>query len=762
MQDMRAAVDADLTEALALARRTLDPAGVAALADLEALQGRAEGSLAFERRGGQPSHRVELTRVRASGRHRRLPWPVSVNAGEVRYAPDALSVRGLSATLGRSRVTGASADVALDAPVTVRAARGDMVLDLGELYPWLASLEGLRPALKEVRGVTGTAAVRLARASGTLADLEALDFEATVEPDDVRAVLTELPAPLTLPGGRRASRPAQCSSTGSGRRLLDARVTASGRVDGYASPDDRQLDLTLAAGAAGAQSLDWLRTRWKRRPRGPPAPAGHALRGPAALVRRRVERARGARDTPSRRRRARRDRPQLGAGDPPRAAIRAEGCRQRCHRVRPVGTIPRVVRVRGARRRALDRPGHGAAAGGADPAARQPPRPDRSRRAAALDGHGNPDRRGSRRLEPWGVPVSIERVRVDASGDAMTIRDGIVKVAGQRVSVGGGVAVRPETFAVNLRVTADRIDAGQLLQAHPGADRSQPSKRSVWDVPVEGRVAIGAKSIVVGERVVESIAGTVRLAPKQAVVELTKASLCGVSVPLDATLTPGGATVSGRIAERARRSTPSCPASWVAIWSRRGGSTPAEYAASGPLGELAPRLGGTFRATGRGGRIQYAKLGPKILALAPVAERMEPEHTAQVASRGFDFTRVAALGTLDAGRVRLERFTLDSWVLGLGLTGEIDLAEGQLGLRGVVAPFGNVTGALRRVPVVGRLFGARIVGVPFSVSGDWHDPRVIPLGPEAIAGSFVDLLGRALNAPIRLLSPLIPSRERAP
>ena len=102
----------------------------------------------------------------------------------MRYAPDALSVRELSATLGRSRVTGASADVALDAQGTVRAARGDVVLDLGELYPWLASLDRLRPALKDVRGVTGTAAVRLARASGALADPEALDFEATVEPDD--------------------------------------------------------------------------------------------------------------------------------------------------------------------------------------------------------------------------------------------------------------------------------------------------------------------------------------------------------------------------------------------------------------------------------------------------------------------------------------------------------------------------------------------------------------------------------------------------
>ena len=361
------------------------------------------------------------------------------------------------------------------------------------------------------------------------------------------------------------------------------------------------------------------------------------------------------------------------------------------------------------------------------------------------------------------MPVSIERVRVDASGDAMTIRDGLVKVAGQRVSVGGSVAVRPKTFAVNLRVTADRIDADQLLQALP-VDRERPSKRSVWDVPMEGRVAVGAKSIVVAERVVESITGTVRLAPKRAVVELTKASLCGVSVPFTATLTPDVATVSGRIAERGAplETVVPCVLPGRDLVATGRLDINAEYTASGPPGELAQRLSGTFRATGRGGRIQYTKLAPKILALEPVAERMKAEHVAEVAARGLDFTRVAAVGTLDAGRVRLERFTLDSWVLGLGLTGEIDLAEGQLGLRGVVAPLGNVTGALRRVPVVGRLFGARIVGVPFSVSGDWHDPRVTPLGPEAIAGTFVDLLSRTLNAPIRLLRPLLPSRERAP
>ena len=155
---------------------------------------------------------------------------------------------------GRWRVTGASADVALGAPGTVRAARGDVVLDLGELYPWLASLDRLHPALKNVRGVTGTAVVRLASASGGLADLEALHFEATVEPDEVRADLAGLPAPLTLAGGKASATRRTVQLDRIGATLLDARVTASGRVEDYASPDDRRLDLTLTAGAAGARA----------------------------------------------------------------------------------------------------------------------------------------------------------------------------------------------------------------------------------------------------------------------------------------------------------------------------------------------------------------------------------------------------------------------------------------------------------------------------------------------------------------------------
>jgi hypothetical protein len=282
---------------------------------------------------------------------------------------------------------------------------------------------------------------------------------------------------------------------------------------------------------------------------------------------------------------------------------------------------------------------------------------------------------------------------------------------------------------------------------------------------MEGRVTVVAKSIILGERVAESIAGVVRLEPKRAVVELTQAQVCGVSAaPLSVTLTPSVATVAGRIMTRG---TPfdtvvPCvlPGQHLVMTGRL--DLDGEYAASGLPEELGQRLSGSLRVRGRAGRIEYRTLLPDLVEIEAVAEQMVPEEIEQLVARGLDYREVAVLATFDPGRARIDRFTLDSRALGIGMTGSIDVTAGELALRGVVAPFGSATAMLRRIPVLGRLFGARIVGIPFSVSGDWHDPRVRPLAPEAIAGSMLDLLGRALNAPIRLLNPLLPSRQRTP
>src|SRR5262249_14776592 len=166
-------------------------------------------------------------------------------------------------------------------------------------------------------------------------------------------------------------------------------------------------------------------------------------------------------------------------------------------------------------------------------------------------------------------------------------------------------------------------EAGKLLAVLARDHRPDGSKPGPLNIPVEGRVALTAKAISLGERVVESVVGTVQLEPTGTTVELNEATLCGISVPLNATFTSEGANVSGRIATRSAELDTVLPCLFPGRDLAGAGrvDVDAEYAASGPTDELARRLRASFRARGRAGRIQYTKLGPKILALEPVRER---------------------------------------------------------------------------------------------------------------------------------------------
>ncbi|MGH8699121.1 MAG: hypothetical protein ACREVS_21730, partial [Burkholderiales bacterium] len=285
LRSLDAAVDADLVDVLAITRHVLGRAGDTVLAEIESVQGRASGRFAYEARRGGPHFAVEVAKLAAAGRYRGVPFPLEVSQGEVSYAGDRLRVRGLAGSVGGSRLQGGGeAEVVFGAEPGVRWARAAFLLVLDELYPWLASLERLQPALKELKSLTGTAAVRLVRLSGPFADPAAFDFEAVVQPRELRASVTELPAPLALAGGeasvtRRALQLDRLQAS-----LLDARVTVSGTVRDYAS-SDRRIDLTLGDGAAGQQALDWVRTRWrvpaKAMPRAPLSLAGGRLQWPA-------------------------------------------------------------------------------------------------------------------------------------------------------------------------------------------------------------------------------------------------------------------------------------------------------------------------------------------------------------------------------------------------------------------------------------------------------------------------------------------------
>ena len=345
-------------------------------------------------------------------------------------------------------------------------------------------------------------------------------------------------------------------------------------------------------------------------------------------------------------------------------------------------------------------------------------------------------------------------MRLDVAGDVVRIHEGAFVVAGEQLALTGTVTRQPKTFGLDLRATADAIDAERLLRAFPRSE-ARPRDAAGWNLPVDGRIAVDAKSVTYGRYVVRPLSGTVTLAPERIVADVKEARLCDLALPLRAVLVPGSASVTSKIAARGQ------PVAGVVacLTGARLALTgtfdlDADLAASGPLDELARAARGTFRFTARDGEILKAPAIARILSLDAVGALLRARPSELLAS-GLDYSELAAAGTLDAGLVRVESGTLNAAALGLAMTGEIDFRGGQVDMRGIVAPFNRIRGVLEHVPIIGQIFGARVVGIPLSVTGDMDDPRVVPLGPAAIGQSVVNLLGAVVKMPIDLLDPFV-------
>ena len=70
-------------------------------------------------------------------------------------------------------------------------------------------------------------------------------------------------------------------------------------------------------------------------------------------------------------------------------------------------------------------------------------------------------------------------------------------------------------------------------------------------------------------------------------------------------------------------------------------------------------------------------------------------------------------------------------------------------MTGVALPI--VNSIARRVPLLGGMVGAPIIGVPFSVSGEVGNPQVTRVGATAVAGALLQTLQSVVSLPVQLL-----------
>jgi len=770
VRDLSAGFDIDLTESHQHASRLLRASDVVtAFSQIQSVAGRAQGSMVLRQVGSSYQQAYDITSLHGTLRHAAVPLPIVVDAGALRIdSAGALTLRGLAGKLGASRFERLDAALDVSGQPLVRSATGSARLALDELYPWLAAMPEAATWRDGLSALSGSVGVTLTRLAGPLHAPERLDVAAVLSPQQVRIVSPHWPEALSLSGGTMRIEGTDIGFEGVAVAMDDAQGRLSGSLRAYALPA-RALDVAIADGIVGSRMLGWaedlMGVAAGARLRAPLAiPSAH-LRWPAPAPWRFAVDATAVFPSGTRcevdaswapkrlaLRRFTLNDPDSDARvtldwQPRRAALGFQG----------------VVSGRSVDRMLVLPPGASGALRGDFNAMidlRDP-----------LQSHATGKLAGTDVSAPglFDLPLHIDRMSVEAEGQRIAVRDTMLRVAGEPLIIAGTLTRTGSQFDVDADIQVDGIDTeGLLAKLRPpeagaassasAATAADTPEGSPWEWPLRGRVALRAGHIdAYGYRLAPFVAA-LTLGDHKVSADVTEARLCSLALPFTLVATPGVVDMKARATAQdlAVAETVAC----LTKGKLRATGTldfSADFAARAAPGDLLASAQGSARLRARNGQLGGLRVESEIIELDDVVERLA---AAEPARDGLQYDVIEVDTSLVNGRLAIDRGLLRSPALTIAVQGDIQLADGQLALTGVAVPIVNA--ALTRVPVLGRLVGDPIVGIPFGVTGSVADPQVNRIAAGAIAGTLVRTLQSVVSQPVRLLGGNAAEGETAP
>ena len=750
-----AQVDADLARLpRALLRLTRDKGLEGELSRIEDLRGTASGRLTIGDRIGSLRVTVDAEDLRLSARYRRVPFPIEVHGGRLLFDENGIRVERLSGRLGRSAFSGIAAHLRLgDSPAFERLS-GNVSAALGELYPWLASLDGMAAARESVRSLDGIADLVIARLDGPIARPAEWRYEADGSFRGVLLESTRLPAPVAMEKGAFHLSPEAVSVAAPDARFLDAAVRLSGRVDGYRTPF-RKLDATFS-GQVGPDALRRILDTVHMPGPTPLAPISVSS-GRLVLDRDGTFSIAGSYSL--------RDGPVL-SGEfiklPDGFALRqlvvkddvslAKVDLRLKEKVLDVEFSGRIARETVGRLFRNAKIRYGGIEGNlrAHIPLSDLARSSAQGRLTAKEIH----------LPRLMGPLAIEDLTLRASGNRIEATSSTITWGKARFSLTGRAMASGDALNVDADLAADEITWDDLRAwvdgAGPAPGAASGGSGAPRRLPVTGVVRLTAGSLAIGEYVWKPVRADIVLRGEEVAATIREADLCGISTTGEVRLGPGVPEVDFRLTPRQTELQPvlSC------LRHQRIGMTGTYELAGRITGRgsgdaLLQDLHGDIAFRAAKGRIYKLNLLSKILALLNVTQLFLGK-VPDLAHDGFAYNSLSIKGTLSNGRLAIGEAVLDGSSMNIVGQGEVDVRTGKMDISALASPLKTVDTILRKIPVVRYILGGTLVSVAVRAEGNLDDPTVSILRPSAVIKGLLGVVERVLKLPVRIFEGGVP------
>ena len=762
-------VDADLGELQPLLRRLVPDEWFREEIDrIHGVRGTASGRLTLGERLSSIRPTVALTSVDLAGKYDRIPFPITIRGGEASYDVASFAVKDLRGGVGGSTFSGLTGRLVLGKIPAISIQGGTARIALGELYPWIASLDGIRETVAPVRSVQGVAGIATLSFDGPLREPGEWRFDAGGSVENLEVDTSLLPGPVAVPRGRFRIGPEELSFTDVEASLLDTTCQGGVQLRGYRKGVD-QVAASLQ-GDVRDEAAKWAYARLgvphPYTPRTPFTVTGSTFsweKGGGAVVDATLAWPGGPDISLSLRKTPEtlsvdplviRDKVSDARGtfhlEPGAAKAKFTGTlsRSTVEKVVPIPVWP-SQRIQGEMEAVLDRGNL------AQSSARG------TLEADAL-------------VLPWKrlAPLAIRHISLSAEGRKVRVASSDLSWDNVPFSLTGTAEFGGETVVADLDVSAGDIDVDRLVRSlrPEGSGKPEVGDSAMAELreegtatspgsprfPVRGVLRLRAASVSYGSLTWRPVRAEADLREDRLRFALSEANLCGVSTLGTLTLDSAGPAIElavSAVGEDVGATMMCLSGKKVSLTGKY--STSVRVKGKGTGAALLRSLKGPGELTLKDGRINKMTFLSRIFSYLNVTDLLRGK-LPDLGKEGFPYRTLAVRGEVNDGKFLMGELTMDAPSMGIAATGEVDFIRREENLKVLVSPFGTVDAVVRKIPILGYILGGTLVTIPVAVRGDINDPKVTPLEPAAVGEELLGIIGRTLKAPVHVISPIVP------
>jgi hypothetical protein len=696
-------LSADLPHAQNILKRIVEKSEFAQLVDkVTNLKGTATGKLILGDNLTDIKARVDMSDLNLTADYQGLPFPIDVSSGQLSFAEEHIEIKDLSGTFGRSAFSAFACNVDWTDVLHIDLSSGKSGLVLDELYPWLASFDTTKEALKEVKQVTGRLNLTALTLKGAVDTTQNWQISGAGAIHEIGIETSRFPAKIELPEGDFTLGAEELTFQNLKTLGLDADLVLSGVLKGLPQTLD-QVELSLD-GKMGKDSVAWLKDALDLADaaatpatEAPAKTEVYALRTPLTFS--------GAR--------------LLWQPDATTSFNGKVSVEKGPSLTLDVDYRPGLLQVK--QLAVKDESSDATVAFVHEPAEFNLSFTG-TLHHKTLDGLFMDQPFGSGQLK------GDFAIKAPLTKQTVPLLNGHLEGEGLTLPLTSGGKIGVEKIALVADGSQVKADATALSW-----------NAFVWD-PVKATVGFddGKINLKISEAALCEIdtSGLVVIAGEDVSLDFT---LEGKALDVETSyscLTKGKVKMTGTLDFSSR------------------------ITSQGQAKELLNNLQGPLEMKFTNGLIEQSKLMARTLEVLNVTEIVKGK-LPNLSSHGFAYSAIDIQGSFQGQKLLINKIQMEGKTLDVLGQGELDFAQDKINLELLATPFKTVDTVVRNIPGINYLMAGSLVAIPLSVKGNLVEPKVRVMSASSVGSSLLSLGGRVIKSPLKLIETMTPDKRGA-